>query len=178
MTARSLRSQAVRGFLVCAIALSSLAGPGASWLLVVLAAIVLAYDGPTDAAVYGMLALLVGVELIYGIPLGVLSIAYAAAVACFVLAGRFVSLAAWASLDGWRVGDILRTLICGLILFCIMAVVGVAVGAVFYGSGAFMLRLQMLPLPPPVWLVAVGIGVLVILRRADEPFRRPVIFGV
>ncbi|MCC6405101.1 MAG: hypothetical protein IT405_01805 [Candidatus Yanofskybacteria bacterium] len=178
MTTHSFRSHIVRGLLFSVAILAPLAGPGASWILVVLVATVLAYDGPTDSVVYGTLALLCGVELVYGIPLGVLSLAYAIAVVCVVLVSRFVSLTPWVSQDGWRVGDVVRTFVCALGVFSIMAVGGVGVSVLIYGSGAFILRLRTLPLPPPAWLIGVCVAVLVLLRRADEPFRRRVIFGV
>ncbi|MCC6934792.1 MAG: hypothetical protein IT406_03855 [Candidatus Yanofskybacteria bacterium] len=177
MRTLSFSARVLRGIVIAGAVASPLAGLGAAWAIPLVVAVMLAYDGPTDRRVYSSLVLLVGIELLYGMPFGILPLSYSVAVVLLIGANRFIALAPWASQDGWRVGDFSRMAVCSYALLMIMGASGVVLGRFIYGNGAVLSRLHALPFPPSVWLVIALIGMLVLLRRGDEPFRRRIVFG-
>lgn len=154
------------------------AGPG--WVVFVLATVaaVTSYRGPHRHTVYGLLAVLFGIELIYGFDVGVLSLSYMLAVLVFVLVQRVITIASWPSVSGWHATDALRAFFVACGLYAVMASGGVTIGHYVYGYTHGATRLQIMFASQNIAWAAIAIAlILVILRRADEPFHRRISFG-
>lgn len=142
-----------------------LAGPGALFVVLAVIAAVTAYHGPRSNVVYGCTAILLAIELLYGLDLGILSLAYLITAFLVLAFQRVVALTPWRSFDGWRWSDALRT-------------AGGAVG-IFIVAAGVSLRGNWLALWPrdAAWIAGAIVVSLVILRRRDVPFRRTIRFG-
>lgn len=162
------------------IALLCLPVLGSGALLIVVASVsaLTAYQGLRAGIVYGMVAVLVGIELLYGIDIGVLSLSYLTAVLVVTLMRRFIALPAWASQRGWRPLDALQAAVLAYALFWMLQAGSIFVEHFVYGYGQTSQRLLMMAGAADMWwALAVIVVVLVILRRIDEPFRQRINFG-
>lgn len=155
-----------------------IAGPGALLVVSAIAASLTAYEGLRSGTVYGMLATLFAVEVLYGLDVGVLSLAYMTAVLLLSLVRRVMTVAPWVSADGWHASDALRAFFVACGIFAVMASSGVMVGHFLYGYTDSVARLQSMFVPYNIAWAGIAIAlVLIILRRADEPFRRRITFS-
>lgn len=158
--------------------LTPIIGPGWVGIIVAAVAVMTAYVGLRGTTVYGMLAVLLGVELIYGLDVGVLSLSYITAVLLLAVVGRVIAISPWTSVGGWLAGDAVRVFVTACGLFAVMTASGVAIGHVLYGYADIGARLSSLFLHQTLpWMPVVIAVMLIVLRRIDEPFRRRIIFG-
>jgi hypothetical protein len=143
-----------------------LAGPGAFFVVLAIATTITAYHGPRSNVVYGCTALLLAIEMIYGLDLGMLSLAYLVAALLLIAFQRMIAFTPWKNADGWRLADALRT-------------AGVA-GGMFLLAVGIQLRGSWSVLWPTeaAWIAGVIVVCLIILRRFDVPFRKPIRFGI
>lgn len=156
-----------------------LAGPGSLALVLAAAAAVTAYEGLDAHTVYSLTATIVGVELLYGLDIGVLSLSYVIAVFVFMLLRRVISIPPWIASRGWRPGDALRVLAVACVMYAIMASCGVIVGHTLYGYADVRARLETVFLARNMFWIPIALAaILIVLRRADEPFRRHITFGI
>lgn len=138
----------------------------------------LAYEGPDHRSMAWIVGFLIVIELLFSLDLGILSLSYLIAALVLSLAGRLVTVTPWATVDGWSVGDALRTIAASLVAAGVMMVGSVLVGAL-YGSGMTAQRISVYMAPERLVPMAVAITiVLLVLRRIDTPLRRPIRFGV
>lgn len=164
--------------LIALILVSPLAGPGSFVVVLATVAALTAYEGLRPGTVYGILAALFCVELVYGLDVGILSLSYMAAVSVLSLVRRVMTVAPWSSVNGWNASDALRVLLVACGLFVVMASFGVIVGHFLYGYEDVRARLQMMFLTKSMaWTPIVIAVILIILRRIDEPFRRRITFS-
>ncbi|MEK9209056.1 MAG: hypothetical protein AAB910_03200 [Patescibacteria group bacterium] len=159
--------------------IAPVAGPG--WAVFVIAAVatVTSYRGLHRHTVYGLLAVLFGIELIYGLDVGVLSLSYLAAVLVLALVRRLIVIPLWISAGGWHASDALRAFSVACGICAVMASGGVMAAHLLYGYPDSVARLQNMFVPQNIAWAAIAVAlILVILRRADEPFRRHISFGI
>lgn len=153
-------------------------GFGSSNIVLAAAVTAVAYYGMRARVVYGMFAMLVGIEALYGFDFGVLSLSYLAAVMCVIGVRRFIALPAWHEESGWRMTDAVRAWIvaCGMHIIAIVA--SVTVECVLYGYGMFGQRILIAMQSPYTAGLALPMLIgMIVLRRFDTPFYRPIIFG-
>lgn len=154
---------------------------GSGWVIFILATVaaVTSYRGLHRHTVYGLLAVLFGIELIYGLDVGILSLSYLAAVLVLALVRRLIVIPPWISIGGWHASDALRAYVVACGLYAVMASGGVMVAHFLYGYTDSVARLQDMFVPHTIVWAAVAIAlILFILRRADEPFLRRISFGI
>jgi hypothetical protein len=153
-------------------------GAGAVAFIFVLISSLFAYDGPNRHTVYGVLGVLIGIELLFGMDVGVLSVSYSITVLLFMLAGRFITIPAWSAVSGWDIADAVRALVVAGVFYTCISLCAVIVGTMLYGYTDMALRMRSVIGTPSVWFVASGIVItLIVLRRIDHPFRRRILFG-
>lgn len=153
-------------------------GPGALLVMVASVSALTAYHGLRTRSVYTVVAILVGIELVYGFDVGVLSLAYLTAVMVLVALRRFVALPAWAARRGWRLADVLQATVLAYALFWMIQTGGILIEHFIYGYGQTFQRFLMMARASDMrWALAVIVIALVILRRIDEPFRHAIYFG-
>lgn len=137
----------------------------------------LAYDGPHArgaAAVGG--ALLVG-ELLFGLTPGVLALPYLGVAFLAAASGRLVALSPLAAAEGWDFRALAHALIVACVLGACVTAGSVLVGAL-YGYGLPGARMAVSFSPAAMQGLAVAsLVVLLIFRRIDVPFRRPITFA-
>jgi hypothetical protein len=153
-------------------------GPGATIIVIASLCAYTAYQGFRTAVVYGSLAVLVGIELLYGLHGGVFSLSYLTAVLLMLAFRRSIALPAWASRRGWRLGDAVQATVISYVLFWITQVFSVLVLHIVYGYGQLFQRLAMMARATDMrWALVVIVIALVVSHRIDEPFRHPIHFG-
>ncbi len=153
-------------------------GPGMIPAVVVLVCAYTAYTGPRKDIVPMLTGVLLGIELLYGADIGVLSFAYLTSAFFLIVLERFFSLIPWSIQRGWDPLDAFRTFIVTLCLLMVSRVGGIVLGHVLYGYGEFGERLLELFHGADVLPTLIMIGiVMVVLRRINEPFRRQITFG-
>jgi len=150
-----------------------------AWILLTAVTVtVVLYDGIRSGTVYGMFALLLCAEVIYGVDAGVLTVSFLLVTACLLAIRRVIALPAWSSHRGWRPADAFLFISIATLIALGTLAVQVAVQHLLYATGVPLVRLAMVvTLPHALWVLAGVSIVAVAVRRADVPFRRPVIFG-
>lgn len=163
---------------ICALLGLPLLGPGALLITLALICAFTVYQGLRAGIVYGMLVVLVGIELLYGFDVGVLSLAYLTVVLILTAFRRFITLPAWVSQRGWRLFDGLQAILTAYLLFWMARISGILVGYVVYGYDQPYRRfLLTVHISDAGWALLIIAAALVMFRRIDEPFRRRIIFG-
>lgn len=141
----------------------------------------LAYDGLAARQVGWSLALVAATEAVYGMNLGVLSLAYV--LTAFVLAGarRFVAFTPLVRDRDWDPVSVVRAILLGLVLAFVLSAWSLAVMRIFYGHGGLAVRFLAAYAHPVSTVLMTGAVVSVLtllLHRIDVPFRRPITFGI
>jgi hypothetical protein len=112
---------------ILAILALPLAGPGMPAVVAMIACARTAYIGPRTSVVYDMFGALLGVELIYGIPLGTVSLAYLTAAIALVILQRFLVLSPWPLGGQWHMMDGVRIVCISVGLYGAMWCSGVVI---------------------------------------------------
>ena len=155
-----------------------LCGSGSVNFMLIIVSAVCAYDGLHGATVYGIMGALIVTELIYGMDVGVISVAYMIAVLLIASLSRIVTIAPTSSELGWHVVAGARSFIIACGFFVTTSILSVLLGGALYGYEDVALRLRGLADPRSIVLAVCGLLLtLVVLRRIDEPFRRRILFG-
>ncbi len=150
---------------------------GSFWLLAVVVALVI-YHGLRPGVIYAGFFVLFGVELLYGFPPAVLSLAYLLAAYVFTGMQRFISMTPWSQRDDWTLGEGFQATLLSWIFSWSAMLTSVLIGAVLYDSGMIQLRIQsLLDTSFALALFFFSAIVLVAARRMTIPFRRAILFG-
>lgn len=138
----------------------------------------LACEGIGRRPLTGLAALLVVGEASFGWDLGMLSLPTLAVAAGIGSASHVFTMAPWAGQEGWRPGDMVRSFVIACACAASLVALSVLVGAM-YGHSALAARLASLFEPRSIWPIAPLCAVfLIVLRRMDIPFRKPIRFGI
>lgn len=140
----------------------------------------LAYDGVSSRSLTWPLILLIGVECVWGIDLGVLSLAYVATVLCLALAESVVAFVPYSRATDWSPVMMLRGWIAATFLSWLMSFFSILIHAWIYHQGSVGALTSATYYPWMSRLLTVALvsgGVLVILHRIRIPFRRRVVFN-
>jgi len=136
----------------------------------------LAYDGPRSRGIVPVALLLLGMEVMTGTDIGIVTLPYLAAALLAAAAVRVVSFPALAAADGWDFRAGTRSLLAACMLAATITAGAVLVGGL-YGYGAVGARLEVVFAPEAVQgMVGACAALLLTLRRIDIPFRRPLTF--
>ena len=153
-------------------------GPGALSLMIAVVSAITAYQGFRANMVYGMVAIFLGVELLYGFDIGTLSLSYLTAALIITVVRRFVTIPAWAARRGWRPLDGVQAVIVAYALFWMVQMGNLLIEHFVYGYGQLSQRFLLMASGSGMqWALVVIVGMLIVLRRIDEPFRHPIHFG-
>jgi hypothetical protein len=151
--------------------------PGAVLIVPVLMGSLLAYAGTERHVLWWGTLLLLATEAAFGADLGIFSLAFLGVALMLRAVSRFVAFTPWAAQEGWAPTDGIRAMATASTLAVLMIGGAVLVGAV-YGHGAIGMRLASELAPSRLIVVPpLCVLVLVILRRMDIPFRKPIRFG-
>lgn len=147
---------------------------------VLILGVILAYGGADDILIAYWVLLALGVELLYGMDIGLLSLAFALTVSIFLLLGRWISLKPLSRERGWSPSSFLRTLVVSMIALNVILFMSVLVGTIFHGHTSFASRISLEMGSVSVFSLEIffTIIVLTLLRWADEPLRRHITFGI
>jgi hypothetical protein len=150
---------------------------GQLWLIAAAAALA-AYYGMTARSVYGATAVLLVTDVLYGGFVGSTSVAFIGAVLAALFVRRYISLPVWANRDGWRVGDVVRTLLLAWFICAGTVLLSVLVGDALYGFGRPWTRIAGIASPAIAFQpLVVSALVCIVVRRVTIPFRRAILFG-
>jgi len=146
----------------------------------IIAGVLLAYEGIERGEIIGFFAVLVGTELIYGIDVGILSLAFLYTVIVGSGIRRWFAVQPLAREHGWPPGALARSVIVATALSGVMSFFSISIGVLMYRYGSFAMRLQMTVGRPASWILMLALATLgvLVLRRIDVPFRRQITFGV
>lgn len=168
----------MRWILTCALLLSPLAGDHIGIPLFAIAAgALMAHDGLMVRNVVGSLALMLLAELMWGIDLGTLSLAYILTALALRLVDRFVTFVPLASEPGWSLSALIRSGLYAVMLAWCMSVLGVLVEAVVYQRGEMGVLLAYTYRPLVAMVPIATVVLLVVLHRIQTPFHRKMIFS-
>jgi hypothetical protein len=152
--------------------------PRGSWVLLAVVAALVTYYGFQSNVIYSGFCVLLGVEMLYGFPPAVLSLAYLLVAYACIGMQRFISMVPWSHRDGWALGECLQAIFFAWVFSLSTLVVSVPVGALLYRWGMMGLRVQSLLDPSlAIILLLFSAGVLIAVRRMTIPFRRAILFG-
>jgi hypothetical protein len=168
----------VRIFFGVLIVLWPILGFGPVPVPVLLLGALLAYDGAQSRTLVWTI-LLVMTEIIYAMDLGTGSLAFALTAALFAMAGHWLALRPMARDSGWSPRILLRGLAVAGAASATILVLSVAVSSFIHGQGSFATRLQ-LQFAVGGWLLSWPVVLaiaLTALKRADEPFKKSIVFG-
>src|SRR5512135_3392318 len=116
------RTRMSRLFLMALVIIAPVFGSGATPFTYAVVASLLAYDGLNRHTVYGLLGVLVGAELLYGMDVGVVSVSYAATILLCMLAGRVITIPVWSAVSGWHIMDAVKSFIVAAVYYAILTV--------------------------------------------------------
>ncbi len=162
--------------MLCALAVPAFGAYGYT-VLVACFAVQYVYESMSALKLITMCVLAVGIELLYGYPAGILSIATLATATLYAIASRFILMTPWAPQRGWHLGDAVRACMQACIWYAVFVANSVAVLILVYHDGVFMRSLMtILTTSSGVALATIVVG-LIIMRRIDVPFRPRIQFG-
>lgn len=175
----SSSQQFARVAFVILIALTPLCGLDVGVVITAWAAVWIAYEPLHLRSACGIVGLAVGMELFYGLDMGTWSLGVACAVGCIEILQRRIGITPWSSRSGWHGVDMVRWAF-------VAAVVAVVVRGGTWASLWLLYRVSDLSIRAAgmmrsVDLLFIGILAMVLVfawRRIDEPFRRPIQFGI
>jgi hypothetical protein len=140
----------------------------------------LAYDGVTARSLTWPLLMLIGVECVWGIDLGTLSLAYATTLLCLAFAESVVAFVPFSRVTDWAPLMIIRGGITAAILAWLMSFFSVLIQAWVYGHGSLGILISAAYRPWASHLALIALlsaGALIVLHRIRIPFRRRVVFN-
>jgi hypothetical protein len=163
---------------ICVLLCTPLLGHGALYVVLAFLCARTVYQGLRAGIVYGTVAVLAGIELLYGLDVGVLSLAYLTATLLVTALRRFIALPPWTAQRGWRLLDAFQAVMMAYLFYWMARISGILVGYIVYGYDQPYRRFLLLVHGTDVgWAFLIIVVTLVLLRRIDEPFRRRIIFG-
>jgi hypothetical protein len=179
MSIGSVMGACVRAILLAFVLLAPALHPNGQLWVIAVASTAVVYWGIRGPVVYTLLLLLVATEVLYGGDVGSVSGAFAVTVGVLVLLRRVITIQSWASQEGWRVGDMLRTVVVAWVFTLCVVALSILVGDVLFGYDRLWVRILSL------WSVRImGTSFVVctvasvMLRRMTVPFRRAILFGI
>lgn len=146
-------------------------------MLVACFAVYYVYESMSAPKLISMCVLAVSIELLYGYPVGILSIATLTTAALYAIASRFILMTSWAPQRGWHFGDAVRACAQAFVWYAVFVLSSVAVLVLVYHEGVFTRSLMTIATSSSgVALMTIAVG-LTIVRRIDVPFRPRIQFG-
>jgi len=148
-------------------------------IFAIAAGAILVYEGLEQGPVLRFFLLLVLVELIYGLDIGILSLAYLCTAATMVVISQWINISPLMRESGWSPAALIRSLVVGVLLAATMTAFSIIVGIVLYHYQSLHMRLAVALGHLGIWwMLVAGMAIAVLfLRRIDMPFRRRVVFG-
>ena len=181
MVSRTWRQRLLQGMLAFVVVCSPLAGNWLSLPLFALSAgILLAYEGISEHIVFRWLAVLIIVEIVSGMQLGTVSLAWVLTVLVMKVSEQFIGMTPLSRESGWQIISLVRATIVASILAGVMMSWSLIIQSMVYHQGAISLLGQ------AIWHPILTTGLMIIissfiglmlLHRIDVPFHRAITFG-